>query len=67
MASLSADLVCFKVGGALPAQEVVERLAARGIVATVTPYTPTYARVGPSILNTPAEIRRALRTLRALR
>jgi isopenicillin-N epimerase len=65
-ASLSAGLVCFEVRG-LPPQEVVERLAARGIVATVTPYTPTYARVGPSILNTPAEIRRAVRALRALR
>jgi hypothetical protein len=31
MAALSAGLVCFKVRG-LPAQEVVERLAARGIV-----------------------------------
>lgn len=65
-ASLSAGLVCLEVWG-LPAQEVVERLAGRGIVATVTPYTPTYARVGPSILNTPAEIRRAVRALRALR
>ena len=65
-AALSAGLVCFEVRS-LPAQEVVERLAARGIVATVTPYTPTYARVGPSILNTPAEIRRAVRALRALR
>jgi len=64
-ASLSAGLVCFEVRG-LPAQDVVERLAARGIVATVTPYTPTYARVGPSILNTTAEIRRAVRALRAL-
>jgi hypothetical protein len=45
----------------------VERLAARGIVGTVKPYTPTYACVGPSILNTPAEIRRAVRALRALR
>jgi hypothetical protein len=34
MAALSAGLVCFKVRG-LPAQEVVERFAARGIVATV--------------------------------
>jgi isopenicillin-N epimerase len=65
-ASLSAGLVCLEVWG-LPAQEVVERLAGRGIVATVTPYTPTYARVGPSILNTPGEIRRAVRALRALR
>jgi isopenicillin-N epimerase len=65
-ASLSAGLVCFEVRDLAPHQ-VVERLAARGIVATVTPYTPTYARVGPSILNTPAKIRRAVRALRALR
>jgi isopenicillin-N epimerase len=65
-ASLSAGLVCFEIRG-LPPQEVVERLAARGIHATVTPYTPTYARLGPSIVNTPAEIRRAVLALRALR
>jgi isopenicillin-N epimerase len=63
--SLSAGLVCFEVRG-VPPDQVVERLLARRIVATVTPYTPSYARVAPSILNTPAEIERALRALRAL-
>ena len=46
---------------------VVNRLRARRIVATVTPYTPSYARVAPSILNTPAEVDRALEAIRALR
>jgi len=63
--SLSAGLVCFEVRG-VPPQEVVDRLLARDIVATVTPYTPSYARVAPSILNMPAEIERTLRALRAL-
>jgi len=63
--SLSAGLVCFDVRGIPPAQ-VVDRLLQRGIIATVTPYTPSLARVAPSILNTPAEIDRTLRALRAL-
>ena len=64
-ASLSAGLVCFEVRG-IPPQRVVDHLLERGIVATVTPYTPSYARVSPSILNTPAQIERTLRALRAL-
>jgi selenocysteine lyase/cysteine desulfurase len=63
--SLSAGLVCFEVRGMSPLQ-VVDHLRSRGIVATVTPYSPSYARLGPSILNTPAEIDRTLRALRAL-
>jgi isopenicillin-N epimerase len=64
-ASLSAGLVCFEVRG-VPPQQVVDQLFERGIVATVTPYTPSYARVAPSILNTPGEIERTLRSLRAM-
>jgi isopenicillin-N epimerase len=64
-ASLSAGLVCFEVRG-VPPQEVVDHLLERGVVATVTPYTPTFVRVAPSILNTPAEIDRALRALASL-
>jgi isopenicillin-N epimerase len=64
-ASLSAGLVCFEVRG-VPPQEVVDHLLRRGVVATVTPYTPTFARVAPSILNTPVEIDRALRALASL-
>jgi isopenicillin-N epimerase len=63
--ALSAGLVCFEVRG-LPPEQVVEHLLARRIVATVTPYAPSYARVAPSILNTGAEIDRALRAIRAL-
>ena len=63
---LSAGLVCFDVDGMSP-DTVVRRLRERGIVATTTPYSPSYARVGPGMLNTPAEIRRLVAALRALR
>ena len=63
--AVSAGLVCFQVAGVPPA-EVVRRLRERRIVATVTPYNPPYARLGPSIVNTPQEIRRALAAIRAL-
>jgi selenocysteine lyase/cysteine desulfurase len=64
-ASLSAGITCFEVRGLSP-EQVVERLAARRIVATVTPYTPSYARLGPSILNTHADVEHALRAVAAL-
>jgi len=63
---LSAGIVCFDVQGLRP-PEVVERLRAKRIIATATPYDPSYARVSPSILNTPAEIERALNAIRSLR
>jgi selenocysteine lyase/cysteine desulfurase len=62
---LSAGLVCLEVRG-VPPQEVVDRLLRHGIVATVTPYAQSYARVAPSVLNTPVEIDRALRALASL-
>lgn len=63
---LSAGIICFDVRGLAP-PEVVERLRAKRIIATATPYVPSYARVSPSILNTPAEIDRTLDALRTLR
>lgn len=63
---LSAGIVCFDVRGMAP-PEVVERLRTRRIIATATPYVPSYARVSPSILNTPVEIDRVLDALRLLR
>jgi selenocysteine lyase/cysteine desulfurase len=62
---LSAGLVCFSVDGLTPAA-VVRALRRRGIVATVTPYEPSYARVGPGLLNTPAQVGKLLRAIRAL-
>jgi selenocysteine lyase/cysteine desulfurase len=63
--TLSAGLVCFEVKG-LKAPEVIKRLAAKKIVASVTPYATEYARFSPGILNTPEEIDKVLREVRAL-
>ena len=64
-AGLSAGLVCFEVGGIDP-HEVVRRLAARRIVASTTPYAERYVRLGPGIVNTPAELDAAVRAVAAL-
>jgi isopenicillin-N epimerase len=63
--SLSAGLVCFDVAGLNP-RTVVQRLRARGIIATVTPYATSYARVAPGLLNSSDEVETALREIRAL-
>ncbi len=62
---LSAGVVCFDVRGLTPGG-VVSRLRRRNIVATTTPYAPSYARLTPSIRNSPAEIEAALDAIRAL-
>ena len=63
--ALSAGLVCFEVAG-LSQQAVVDRLRDRRIIATTTPYNPSYARLAAGLLNTPDEVETALRTVRAL-
>ena len=61
--ALSAGLVCFEVDGQEPFA-VVDRLYARHrIVASVTPYANGYVRLGPSILNSPAEVDRVIRAV----
>jgi selenocysteine lyase/cysteine desulfurase len=62
---LSAGLVCFEVDGLAPA-EVVRRLHDRGIVASTSPYAVTYARLAPSLVNTPEEVERAVRAVRGI-
>jgi selenocysteine lyase/cysteine desulfurase len=62
---LSAGLVCFEVKG-VPAPEVIKRLHARKIIASVTPYATEYARFSPGILNTPEEIDRVLAEVKAM-
>jgi selenocysteine lyase/cysteine desulfurase len=64
-ASLSAGLVCFDVEGRDPA-DVVARLAARRIVASVTPYARRHVRLGPGIVNTAADVDAAVRAVAAL-
>ena len=62
---LSAGLVCFEVAGRHPS-DVVGRLAARGIVASVTPYATRYVRFGPGIVNTPEQVDAAAKAIAAL-
>ncbi len=59
---LSAGIVCFEVEGMAPDQ-VVDRLAARRIHGSTTPYATSYARLAPCILNTEDEVDRALRAV----
>jgi selenocysteine lyase/cysteine desulfurase len=63
--SLSAGLVCFDVEGREPA-DVVARLAARRIVASVTPYARRHVRLGPGIVNTVGDVDAAVRAVAAL-
>lgn len=62
---LSSGIVCFEVRGHSP-RAVVRRLRDRNIIATTTPYSPSYPRITPSIRNTPHEIETALRAIREL-
>jgi selenocysteine lyase/cysteine desulfurase len=64
--ALSGGLVCFDVANRDPG-DVVDRLYDRfKIVASVTPYAERHVRLGPSILNSPAEVDRAVTAVRAL-
>jgi selenocysteine lyase/cysteine desulfurase len=63
--ALSAGLVCFEVDGLSP-KEVVAKLAAKKIVASDTPYAPSYARLTPSLLNTPEEVDKTVAQIAAL-
>ena len=63
--SVSAGLVCFDVEGRDPA-DVVARLATRGIVASVTPYSRRHVRLGPGIVNTPGEVDKTVREVAEL-
>ena len=65
-AGVSAGLVCFEVEGLDP-DEVVRRLAARRIVASVTPYANRYVRLGPGIVNSGADVDAAVRAVATLR
>jgi selenocysteine lyase/cysteine desulfurase len=64
-AALSAGLVSFEVDGVTP-KDVVKQLLARRIIASTSPYAVTYARLAPSLVNTPAEVDEALRAVSAI-
>jgi selenocysteine lyase/cysteine desulfurase len=62
---LSSGLVCFDVKG-LQAKETVHRLLNKKIIASTTPYAPSFARVACGIMNTPAEVETTLRAVRSM-
>lgn len=62
---LSAGLVCFEVEGMKNA-DVVKRLHEKNVIASTSPYREAYARLAPSLLNSPEEIETTLGHIRAL-
>ncbi|MCA1713698.1 MAG: aminotransferase class V-fold PLP-dependent enzyme [Gammaproteobacteria bacterium] len=62
---LSAGLVAFEVAGLKPA-DVVKQLLARRIIASTSPYAVTYARLAPSLVNTPEQVEQAVRAVRVI-
>lgn len=62
---LSAGIVCLMVGSYQPA-EVVSRLRTQGVVASTTPYNPSYVRLGASIVTSEADVDRAVNAVRGL-
>jgi isopenicillin-N epimerase len=62
---LNAGMVCFDVKG-LKAKETVNRLLAKGILGSTTPYAVPFARVSCGIMNTPGEVEATLRAVRTL-
>ncbi|MGW6934045.1 aminotransferase class V-fold PLP-dependent enzyme [Lentzea sp. NPDC054927] len=62
---MSAGLVCFDVAGQT-GNEVAARLEQKRIQITTAAYRIPYARIGTAILNTPDEIDRTLKEIRAL-
>jgi isopenicillin-N epimerase len=64
-AELSSGIVCFEVAGLSP-EAVIDRLRAKQIVATTTPYATRYARLTPSLYNTEGEVDAVLAELAEL-
>jgi selenocysteine lyase/cysteine desulfurase len=62
---LSSGLICFDVDR-MKSEAVVKRLLEKRIIASTAPYKNSYARIAPSLLNTPEEIETTLRHIRAL-
>ncbi|HEY2949043.1 MAG TPA: aminotransferase class V-fold PLP-dependent enzyme [Micromonosporaceae bacterium] len=62
---LSAGIVCCDVPGVSPAQ-AVGRLAERRVVASSTPYEPSYLRFGTTIFNNERDVTAAVEAVRSV-
>ena len=60
---LSAGIVCVQVEGRTP-EQVVTRLRGAKVIASVTPYNPSYLRFGTSIANNEADVDKAVSALK---
>ena len=61
--NLSAGIICFDLEGKKP-QQVVDYLLTKKVIASTSPYAVSYARVAPSLVNTPEEIEKSLEAIR---
>jgi isopenicillin-N epimerase len=62
---LSSGLIAFEIDG-VKSTDVVKRLHEKRIIASTAPYRESYARLAPSLVNSPEEIEITLRHIRAL-
>ena len=60
-----AGMVCFDVKG-MRAQQVVDKLLEKKIIASTTPYAVPFARLAFGIMNTPEEVEKTARAMRSL-
>jgi selenocysteine lyase/cysteine desulfurase len=64
-ADASAGLVCCEVDG-YSSEEAVARLRKANVVASTTPYQPSYLRFGPTIINSESDVDAAIAAVRTL-
>lgn len=62
---LSSGLIAFEIDGVKSA-DVVKQLHEKKIIASTAPYREAYARLAPSLVNTPEEIETTLAQIRAI-
>lgn len=62
---LSAGIIAFEVDRIAP-RAVVKMLLERRIIASTSPYKVSYARLAPSLMNTPEEVDAVVAAVRAI-
>jgi selenocysteine lyase/cysteine desulfurase len=62
---LSAGMICFEIEG-MRAAEVVRRLHSKNVIASTSPYRESYARLAPSLLNTPEQVETTLKRIKEI-
>ena len=63
--ALSAGIICFDVEGQTP-EETVQKLLAKRVIASSSPYKISHPRLAPSLVNDEQEVEQALRAVREI-